>query len=183
VLYRVSQYNDVIEIKAQIQVDSSLAGFIYFIEDIKQIPQWLDNAESTKIIRQHTSNENVFITRFKSLWPVSAREVVAHSRYWQNEDLSVDIAIKDAGNTIAKTKNVIRMQILSAHWKIVPIASGRIAITYQFIVDPKGNIPQWLTKPITLNGIWTTLNNIQTQLPKSKWQQQVKDNIQEIHSQ
>ncbi|WP_191321700.1 START domain-containing protein [Colwellia sp. C1TZA3] len=183
VLYRASQYNDVIEIKAQAKVNSSLAGFIYFIEDFKLAPHWLDNVESAKCISQISSEENVFITRFKGLWPISAREIVAHSRYWQNEDLSVEIAVKDAGDTIEKNQNVIRMKVLSAHWTIVPLDNKRIAITYQFMVDPKGNVPLWLTKPITLNGIWTTLHNIQRQLPKSKWQQQVKSNIQEIQSQ
>ena len=182
VLYRASQYEDVIEIKAQAKVNSSLAGFIYFIEDFKQASHWLDNVESAKCIRHISSEENVFITRFKGLWPISAREIVAHSRYWQNEDLSVEITVKDAGDTIKKNQNVIRMKVISAHWTIVPLGTGRIAITYQFMVDPKGNIPLWLTKPITLNGIWTTLHNIQNQLPKSKWQQKVKSNIQEIQS-
>jgi hypothetical protein len=38
VFYRASQYDDVMEIKAQAQVNSSLAGFIYFIKDFKQAP-------------------------------------------------------------------------------------------------------------------------------------------------
>jgi hypothetical protein len=181
VFYRASQYDDVIEIKAQAEVNSSLAGFIYFIEDFKQAPHWLDNVESAKCISQSSSNESVFITRFKGLWPISAREIVAHSRYWQNEDLSIEIAVKDASNAIEKNQDVIRMHLLGAHWTIVPMTADRIAITYQFMVDPKGNIPLWLTRPITLNGIWTTLQNIQSQLPQSKWQRQVNDDIQEIH--
>jgi len=180
VFYRASQYDDVIEIKAQAKVNSSLTGFIYFIEDFKQAPHWLDNIESAKYISQSSSNENIFITRFKGLWPISAREIVAHSRYWQNEDLSIEIAVKDASHAIEKTQDVIRMQLLSAHWTIVPMSADRIAITYQFMVDPKGNIPLWLTKPMTLNGIWTTLHNIQSQLPQSKWQRLINEDIQEI---
>lgn len=180
VFYRASQYDDVIEIKAQAEVNSSLAGFINFIEDFKQAPHWLDNVESAKCITQSSSNESVFITRFKGLWPISAREIVAHSRYWQNEDLSIEIAVEDASNAIEETQDVIRMHLLSAHWTIIPMDADRIAITYQFMVDPKGNIPLWLTKPMTLNGIWSTLHNIQNQLPESKWQQQVNDNIREI---
>ncbi|MBA6326687.1 hypothetical protein H4J46_01795 [Colwellia sp. MB02u-6] len=181
VFYRASQYDDVIEIKAQAKVSSSLAGFIYFIEDFNQVPHWLDNVEFVKCISKSSSTESVFITRFKGLWPISAREIVTHSRYWQNEDLSIEIAVKDASNAIEKNQDVIRMNLLSAHWTIVPMSADRIAITYQFMVNPKGNIPLWLTTPITLNSIWTTLYNIQSQLPQSKWQQKVNDDIQEIH--
>lgn len=200
VSYRISGYNDLIEIKAEATLTSSLAGFIYFLEDLPQTPAWLDNAESAKIIKQISANENIFVIRFEGLWPISAREMVVHSRYWQNEDLSLEIKVTDAADSAAvdsaalnglviddffidntiETQNAIRMQVLSAHWKIVPTKVNQIDITYQFTVDPKGNIPQWLTKPVTLNGIWTTLNNMREQLPKSAWQQQVNKNIQEV---
>tara|TARA_R110000823_G_scaffold12803_2_gene42882 strand:+ start:5075 stop:5788 length:714 start_codon:yes stop_codon:yes gene_type:complete len=180
VSYRASQYDDLIEIKAQAQLASSLAGFIYFIEDLNLLPHWLDNAESAKVINQIALNENIFITRFKGLWPVSAREMVVYSHYWQNNDLSVEIAVKDASDSITATKNTVRMQVIKAHWQIVPTKVNQIKINYQFIVDPKGNIPQWLTKPMTLNGIWTTLNNIREQLPHSQWQQKSRIDIQEL---
>jgi len=180
VSYRNNSVENLIEIKAQATLESSLAGFIYFIEDLTVTPRWLDNAESAEIINKIATNEYIFITRFKSLWPFSAREMVVHSRYWQNKDLSIDILLKDKGDSIAKTKNVVRMQILTGHWKIIPTKPDQIAITYQFKVDPKGNIPQWLAKPMTLNGIWTTLNNIRAQLPKSKYQHQANSNIQEM---
>ena len=200
VSYRISGYNDLIEIKAKATLTSSLSGFIYFLEDLPQTPVWLDNAESAKIIKQISANENIFVIRFEGLWPISAREMVVHSRYWQNEDLSLEIKVTDAADSTAvnslivdglviddlvidstiATQNAIRMQVLSAHWKIVPTEVNQIDITYQFTVDPKGNIPQWLTKPVTLNGIWATLNNMREQLPKSAWQQQVNNNIQEV---
>ncbi len=181
VSYRPSSHKNLIEIKAQARLASNLSGFIYFIEDLKQMPHWLDNAESANIIEQITINENIFITRFNGLWPVSAREMVVHSSYWQNNDLSVEISVADAGTSIEKNKGFVRMQVHSAHWKIIPTAVGQIEVTYQFVVDPRGNIPQWLAKPMTLNGIWTTLSNLREQLPNSKWQQIRKPGIEERH--
>lgn len=181
VVYRKSQYKGLIEIKAQAKLNSTLAGFIYFIEDLKHIANWLDNAESAEIIKQITATENIFMTRFHGIWPVSPREMLIHSRFWQNKDLSIEIAVTDASNTMDKSKKAIRMKVHSAHWKIVPTSTDSIEITYQFIVDPNGNIPQWLTKPMTLNGIWTTLNNMKEQLPISKWQKESRADIQEFN--
>jgi len=181
VVYRESQYKGLIEIKAQAKLNSTLAGFIYFIEDLKHIANWLDNAESAEIIQQITATENIFMTRFHGIWPVSPREMLIHSRFWQNKDLSIEIAVTDASNTMEKSKKAIRMKVHSAHWKIVPTSADSIEITYQFIVDPNGNIPQWLTKPMTLNGIWTTLNNMKEQLPISKWQKESRADIQEFN--
>lgn len=181
VSYRPSEHKSLIEIKAEAKLTSTLSGFIYFIEDLAQMPNWLDNAKSAEILEQFTVSENIFITRFNGLWPVSAREMIVHSRYWQNDDLSLEIAVIDASDFIPKNRKAVRMQVHSAHWKIIPTAAKQIEISYQFIVDPKGNIPQWLTKPMTLNGIWTTLNNLQEQLPSSDWQQQQKSHIKEWH--
>lgn len=180
VSYRPSSYQDLIEIKAQARLNSTLSGFIYFIEDLTNMPAWLDNTHSAEILEQFTASENIFITRFKGLWPVSAREMIVHSRYWQNDDLSLEIAVIDANDFIAVHKKAVRMKVHSAHWKIIPTAANQIDISYQFVVDPRGNIPQWLTKSMTLKGIWTTLNNLQEQLPKSHWQQKQKSHIQEI---
>ena len=178
--YRASDHKNLIEIKAQAKLASSLAGFLYFIEDLKQMPNWLDNAKSARIIQQISPNENVFITQLRGIWPVSAREMIVHSRYWQNDDLSVEIAVTDASDTLPVNKKYVRMHVISGHWKIVPVQPGHIAITYQFIVDPKGNIPQWLSKNITRNGILTTFKNLKEQLPSSHWQQKSKSNIREL---
>ena len=180
VSYRIDSVKNLIEIKAQAELTSTLAGFLYFIEDLEMTSHWLDNAESAIMISEIATNEHIFKTRFKSIWPFSAREIVVYSRYWQNQDLSIEVSLEDYGDKVAKTDDAIRMQVLSAHWKIIPTQPERISITYQFKVDPKGNIPQWLAKPMALNSIWTTLNNMREQLPKSKFQQQIKTDIQEI---
>lgn len=179
VSYRASKFDGLIEIKAQAELKSTLAGFINFIEDLNNMPNWLDNAESAAMIKLLSVNENIFVTRFKAFWPAAAREMVIHSHYWQNPDLSLEISVTDASDAISKKANVIRMQVFSADWKIVPTSANTISITYQFIVDPKGDLPQWLIKPITLRGIWHTLNNLSNQLPKSKWQNHNRSDIQE----
>lgn len=180
VSYRINNITNLVEIKAQARFDSTLSGFLYFIEDLNLTPDWLDNASSAELIEEVSHNEHIFNIKFKSIWPFLSREMVVHSTYWQNEDLSIDILVEDAKN-ISKTQNVVRMQVLSAHWKIEPIQPKQIDITYQFMIDPKGNVPQWLAKPMTLRGIWSSLQNMKEQLPKSRYQQDTKANINEHH--
>jgi hypothetical protein len=182
VSFRPSQYEHLIEIKAQANLRSSLSAFLYFIQSTENVPYWLDNAKSSKLLRQISANENVFITTFKSYWPVTPREMVIQSRYWQNEDLSLEFNIVDAGKLLPKTKGVIRMHVLSSHWTIIPIEHNTIMVTYRFVVDAKGNIPTWLSEPLALNGIWATLSNIEQQLPLAKWQNKIHPNIKELNS-
>jgi hypothetical protein len=180
VSYRVDNSTNLIEIRAQAKFESTLAGFLYFIEDLPMTHNWLNNAESAKLISTISPSEHIFKTRFNAIWPFADREVIVHSRYWQNKDLSIDILVEDAGDTVAITEDVLRMQVISAFWQIKPIQPKQIDVTYQFMVDPKGNIPKWLLKPMTLKGIWNTLQNMKEQLPHSKHQQRTKENIQEM---
>lgn len=180
VSYRASEYKGLLEIKAQATVHSTLSGFIYFIEDLTQVNQWLDNVKSSEIIQQISATENIFITQFKGVWPISAREMLIHSRYWQNDDLSIEIVITDASNISKASNNTIRIQVHRAQWNLIPKKGGELEIIYQFVVDPKGKLPQWLVKSMTLRSIWLTLANLQKQLPLSKWQQHRKTHIKEL---
>lgn len=68
--------------------------------------------------------------------------------------------------------------MISAHWLITPLINNQISIEYQFIADPQGSIPKWLINRLTLQSIWTTLDNIEQQLPDSPWQKQTLPQIE-----
>lgn len=178
--YQQIKGSDLIEIKAQATIQSSLAGFLFFIQDTDNITQWLDNAHSSNVLKQISPQENVFITSFKSYWPITERYMVVSSRYWQNEDLSLEIEVKDINEKEYLNNEQIKIELLKAHWKITPVDRQNINIVYTIIADPKGAIPFWLTKRISLNSLWKTMNNMQKQLPLSPWQKHTIKKIKEF---
>lgn len=179
VSYRPSGFDGLIEIKAQARVASTLSGFLLFILDTDNVPKWLDNAKSTRLISQISPTENIFITTFDRFGPIKARDMVIRSRFWQNPDLSVEIQNLDAAHAAPKQPGTIRLSIKQANWLVTPNADRSITITYTFTADAKGNLPSWLAEPMALKGIWKTMNNIKHQLPTSKWQNLSLPAIQE----
>jgi len=159
-----------IEIKVNATIKSTLSGFLLFIQDTDNIPNWLDNAKSSKVIKYYSVQENLFITHFNSFWPISKRYMLINSRHWQNEDLSVEIMVKDINEEEYLHHNRIKIEVKKAHWHIKPIENGNIHITYTIVADPKGVIPFWITKRVSLNSMWATMNNMLQQLPISHWQ-------------
>lgn len=170
--YRPLRQDKFIEIKASTTIASSLSGFLLFIEDANNIPNWLANASSSKFLKKISATENIFRTEFKGFWPINTRDIIIHSKYQQNDDFSVDIFTQDAGDFQKSHVNTIRIELLSGHWLIKPIynAIPRVHVAYTFVVDAKGNIPLWLSKKLALTGIWETMQNIKQQLPNSSWQ-------------
>lgn len=179
VSYRRSRWDKLIEIKAEARVRSSLSGFLLFILDTDNAPKWLYNAVSTKVIRQFSPYENIFVTTLKSFGPVKARDMVIRSEFWQNDDLSLEILNQDAAAEVLPQAQTIRMSVKTARWHVIPDGERSITIKYRFVVDAKGNLPSWLSRPIALFGIWQTMSNLSEQLPTSDWQKHIYAGINE----
>ncbi|WP_448555508.1 START domain-containing protein [Thalassotalea montiporae] len=159
-------------IRAELTVRSSLSGFLLFLQDYDNIPNWLDNAYHSELISQESPTRNIFITYFEGIWPVKPRDMVIDTEFTQQPDLSINIDVKDASNEIPLSNDIVRVSVLHANWLIKPIERlGYIHIAYEFSVDPNGAIPVWLVNQMTVNSVWQTMRNIEQQLPASQWQQ------------
>ncbi len=180
-----------IEIRATATVHSSISGFLFFLQNVKNTPNWLVNASESKIIKQYSAKENSFYIKLTKIWPLQSRILMLYSIYWQNDDLSVEIKLTDAVNVeeymlsaVSNLKDYLPVKTHSAHWKIIPKRSKDegtdIAIEYIFIVDGRGDTPKWLADHFSLKSIWKSMRNIRRQLPEEKWQQQTIKGITEL---
>jgi hypothetical protein len=181
ITYHKSKNSPLIEIKVSAQIQSSLSGFLLFIQDTENMPMWLDNAESSQILEHISTQENIFVVNFKRFWPVSERYMIINSNHWQNKDLSVEIKVQDVNDKAYLQKGMIKIEVIKAHWHIAPSVNGNISVTYTVIADPKGIIPHWIVKRVSLNSLWKTMNNISEQLPSSNWQTHTLPYIVESH--
>jgi len=180
IYYRKVPDSDLIEIEAKVRLTSSLSGFLFFLQDTDNIPNWLDNAKKSKILDIIDANNLIFKTKFYGFWPIKSREMIIKSRQWQNDDLSIEILIENALNYPA-SDNTILVDVISAHWLITPNSEKEINVTYTFIVDAKGSLPMWLVNRVALKSIWKTLVNIKDQLPHSRWQSSKLELIKEMN--
>lgn len=182
IVYHKTKNSPLIEIKVNATIKSTLSGFLLFILDTDNIPQWLTKASSSQVLESYSPQENLFITYFESYWPVSERYMLVNSRHWQNDDLSLEIEVQDVHDKEYLDHDKIKIEIIKAHWRIEPTENNHINITYTIIADPKGVIPFWLTKRISLNGLWKTMENMHAQLPISTWQMHQLPDIVEKQS-
>ena len=182
-----------IEIRATTTVQSSISGFLFFLQDVDNTPNWLVNASESKIIKQYSAKENSFYIKLTKIWPLQPRILMLYSTYWQNDDLSVEIKLTDENavrvegymlSHVSNLDNYLQVKTHSAHWKIMPKRSedegAEITIDYIFTADGRGDIPKWLADHLALKSIWKSMRNIRRQLPREKWQQQTVKGITEL---
>ena len=113
---RVSTIDNLTEIKATALVNSSLSGFLLFIEDVNNTPNWLTNANHSEVISQLSATESIFIVTFSAIWPLKARHLQLHSTYWQNNDLSVEIQLQDDFSIDMAHSDAVRIKFYNGHW-------------------------------------------------------------------
>ena len=160
---------DLIEICAELIINSSLSGFLQFIEDPDNIANWLDNVDSLEL-KRHSITENTLTIFFNAFWPVDARVMKIKSTIKQLPNLSIQILITDLSEHVNSSTQAIPVTVHSASWFIKPVAANKLHIRYQFVADANGNLPHWLANKVSLKSIWRTLSNIEQQLPRSKYQ-------------
>lgn len=181
---RNSTIDELIEIKATALVNSSLSGFLLFIQDVNNTPTWLTNASSSEVIKQLSSTEHIFTVNFSAFWPLKPRHLQLHSHYWQNDDLSVEIQLKDDFSMDIAHSNAVRVKFYEGHWLLTPILNNKqqkqLIIEYTFIADNGGEMPKWFADQLALKSTLKSMKKMSLQLPHSKWQQQTLPGITEL---
>jgi hypothetical protein len=181
---RVSTIDKLTEIKTTAIVNSSLSGFLLFIEDVNNTSAWLTNATSSKIVKQLSATDHIFTVNFSAIWPLKPRHLQLHSHYWQNDDLSVEIKLKDDFSIDIEHSDAVRIKFYEGHWLLTPIINNKrqkqLIIEYRFIADNGGEMPKWFADQLALKSILKSMKQMSQQLPQSKWQQQTKPGIIEL---
>lgn len=181
---RVSTIDKLTEIKTTAIVNSSLSGFLLFIEDVNNTSAWLTNATSSKIVKQLSATDHIFTVNFSAIWPLKPRHLQLHSHYWQNDDLSVEIKLKDDFSVDIEHSDAVRIKFYEGHWLLTPIINNKqqkqLLIEYRFIADNGGEMPKWFADQLALKSILKSIKKLSLQLPKSKYQQKIIPGITEL---
>jgi len=162
--------NGLVEIRAQMQVETSYSGFLLLLEDSDNVPNWIDNVSHTEVLMQISANENIVYTQFKAPWPARDRDMLTYSKY-EVEEGQFTLTIKDASNYLAKESGYIRIRDVDAIWTLQPLTNGFTHINYIAYANAGGILPDWLMNRLSANNAFNTFQKLKRQLPKYQGKQ------------
>ncbi|MCW8804461.1 MAG: hypothetical protein OQK57_08695, partial [Ignavibacteriaceae bacterium] len=94
-------------------------------------------------------------------WPVKNRDSVYESVTKISEDKKyARIVLKPLGNYIEEKKGFVRMYNGNGFWELEETEDNTIQITYQFLSDPGGKVPAWLSNSMVVSSPFQTLINL-----------------------
>ena len=65
--------------------------------------------------------------------------------------------------------NLVRVKTLTGHWILTPKGNGKVSVSNEMMINPAGNLPQWIVNQFAVNSPFHTLSNLQKMLQKPKY--------------
>jgi len=137
-----------VEIRAQMFVNTTYAAFMTLLEDSSNVPNWIDNVDSSRVLKQISDNENIVYTRFAAPWPARDRDMVTYSQFKQFAGALV-LTIKDASDQYPEQEGFVRIKAVKATWTLEKLTNGMTHIDYTAFADPGGMLPNWLANKLS----------------------------------
>ncbi|QXO15644.1 MULTISPECIES: START domain-containing protein [Vibrio] len=159
-----------VEIRAQMFEQTSYAAFLALLEDSANLPNWIDNVSSSRVLKQLSPNENIVYTRFSAPWPARNRDMVTYSRFEQPNGAFI-LTIEDASNRYPPQPDYIRIKGVKATWTLEKLTNGLTHIDYIAFADPGGNLPDWMANKLSVSSAFNTFQGLRQQLPKYQQRQ------------
>ncbi|ELS8948387.1 START domain-containing protein [Vibrio fluvialis] len=154
-----------VEIRAQMFVNTTYAAFMTLLEDSNNVPNWIDNVDSSRVLKQISDNENIVYTRFAAPWPARDRDMVTYSQFKQFAGALV-LTIEDASDQYPEQEGFVRIKAVKATWTLEKLTNGMTHIDYTAFADPGGMLPNWLANKLSVSSAFNTFEALREQLPK-----------------
>jgi len=150
------------EFKAYAELNAKPAEIEKIMRNISDYSDWMSDVKSAKILKNINADERIEYMRVAAPWPFDDRDIVNHFKIERNTSgaNSFKVVISNKHDYISEKEGVVRIKKSSGFWEFTPLASGKTKVTYQFLGDPGGEVPDWAANMFIVDGPFATLSNL-----------------------
>ncbi|WP_215226402.1 SRPBCC family protein [Echinicola shivajiensis] len=156
--YPIRQFSVETQVKAQIKDLDSL------FRKIKNYPNWMADIEKVDEIKQLDENTYQYYLILDSPFPSSNRDLMVEIKFLYPQKDILRLEIKDLKHLKAHQKGLVRIEDLEGFWQFEILDNDSLLIKNQFISDPGGNIPSWITNQFLIQNPFETTQSLIKQL-------------------
>ena len=163
-----SKYN---AFKGTIKVESTLAGIVQLLDDAySRCHSWMKRC----ILRRKLAQQgplSIYYSATQMPWPLKNRDTIVQARFFQDPATkAITIDLLGLPSYLEVSADFERIAALSGRWQLIPIADGRVNVTYTLHVDPGGNIPALAYNPLVARQPRVALGKLREVLPSYRTQ-------------
>jgi ribosome-associated toxin RatA of RatAB toxin-antitoxin module len=155
-----SKWGHLRDSKAVMTVSDSPDEMLRLLTDFDKYPTWLPRCKKARVVARLSPNEFIAQIVFAVPWPFKDRDCVLRVRVDENPQTGVILVTETSEpKYIKEQEGVVRIQQLTATWKLVP-KNGGTEVTNEYASNPGSDIPDWLTNTQSVETPMTTFENI-----------------------
>jgi hypothetical protein len=133
---------------------TSLEVVAQVLLDIENYPRWLENLQSSRIVKHFAENDFLVYSYFKMPWPMSDRDLYLRVQINGNPDsadkLSAVLRAYQNASMPAK-EGVVRVEKFNARIVLERLSDGGTRGEFTESMDLGGDLPQWMKDVLSSN--------------------------------
>jgi len=145
VYYRDSDKSDIKELRIVTEMDASLSAIMSLLYDVDLYTKWVYSCSESYIAKQLDQKELYYYSKMDFPWPLSDRDLIAHSSIQQDPKTGKIISSSKAvPKFLPENEGVVRLKTMQVRWELTPKQDGSVHVEYYLYSDPGGSIPAWV---------------------------------------
>jgi len=142
-------------------VKASLSSLVALLNDNSQFPEWMHKTLEVEKIRDISSQESLVYHVFDAPWPAKDQDNVLYSKWSQDpSSLIVTKKIISEPQYINEFKNRQRQQFFNAEWKLKPVGTGEVEVSYTAEIHPGVEAREWMVQLLAYEMPFKTMKNL-----------------------
>lgn len=132
------------EVRITTRINARIGSFLTALSDVSAYQTWVYKCSEARLLETVNEQEFYYYAKTDLPFPVSDRDLVVHSRQWQDESGVIHSVSNARPEYLPAKKGVVRIHSFRSYWRITPAGPGQVAIDYEVKTNPGGNIPAWI---------------------------------------
>ena len=158
------------EMKFTTEIEASLNAVAAILTDVAGFDDWVYASMESYTIEEISDTEVIYYTSLDFPWPMSNRDLVLHSIFWQDEKtLAIHSATTSVHDLMDEKEDFIRITKADLYWTFTPLGNGMVRVDYQLNSDPGGHIPAWMINLAADQGPLQTMIKFKEEIAKEKY--------------
>lgn len=170
VYLRESADSDIKELKFETELEASLSSIAAILTDVAGFDDWVYASVTSETVRKVSDTEVIYYTEMDFPWPMSNRDLVLRSRFWQDpHTLAFHSKTYSVHDEMPEKDGIVRMKKADIHWIFTPVGNGMLRLNYFLSSDPGGSIPAWMVNLAADQGPLLTMVKFKEAIEKEKY--------------
>jgi hypothetical protein len=161
IFVRGSKISGINEFMGVLKTNACIDDVEKLLLDSETTDKWLYNSLGANEIKRNSVRDVTVYSKTNVPWPLTSRDSVINMQHFTYESGNRSIiTMLGLPDSIPEEANYVRVPLLFGFWELVQGEASQLDITYHLMLDPGGNIPQWIINMFTVDTPFESLKAI-----------------------